>query len=563
MHVREIYVEGFMRLSKAHVRLPESGVVLITGDNGSGKSSLVESVAVGTAGKTLRGTPPWRDGEPGLIQLRLGDLRINRKKPKSGAVRLQYGKGDDKLNDYTTGSKAQADLNKLVQDWEAWKRTSVFRADEAGAFTEATDSQRKQLIESLTGTARFDPALKLARDDRKDVDKKVTRIERDIAVLEERLAGYDTRLADLEEDVDEVEIPDLVDPEVAQAKANKYEQLAKNTKEDIRTSERQLTDAKAKERDGQAALRAAEKQAARLDVDDCPTCEQPIPEETRATLRDEVEAQKLRLTKARETTTTVTANVEAEVEELEEELESLELQGRDARDDVRTAKNTIRRIAEATKEQKRREGLLEKGREARTKAAEELVEQEDKLEDLQAERAELAACEKVLGVQGVRSHILGRGLSGIETIANAWLARIGWPGLAIRLLPYSEKKSSDAVSDKISMKLEGAGGGYGYKAASRGERRRVDVALILALGEYAAAAQGVRPGTLWMDEILDGLDDEGVEAVSDAVQDLAKERAVVIISHREELCSALRPALHLHVEDGVVTSLGSSVQKAS
>src|SRR5262249_8944808 len=66
----------------------------------------------------------------------------------------------------------------------------------------------------------------------------------------------------------------------------------------------------------------------------------------------------------------------------------------------------------------------------------------------------LGAVEQVLGLRGVRAHVLGRALTGIEAVGNAWLAKIAGTGLQLTLKPYSEKKTG-GVTDAISLEIDG------------------------------------------------------------------------------------------------------------
>jgi len=144
----------------------------------------------------------------------------------------------------------------------------------------------------------------------------------------------------------------------------------------------------------------------------------------------------------------------------------------------------------------------------------------------------LDACEIVLGLRGVRALVTGKALSGLEALANVWLVKIA-DGMTIRLKSYTEKKTG-GISDCISLDVEGAGGGHGYKASSGGQRRRIDVAILLALSEMSGNRDFIA-----LDEIFDTLDIDGIESVSNALDELAKDRCVVVISHNEDLKNRL------------------------
>ena len=170
------------------------------------------------------------------------------------------------------------------------------------------------------------------------------------------------------------------------------------------------------------------------------------------------------------------------------------------------------------------------------------------------ELAVLKAVEQVLGLRGVRAHVLGRALTGVAHMANVWLGRIAGEGLTLRLTPCVEKKGG-GTTDAIGLEVDGAGGGYGYRAASGGERRRIDVALLLALSEVAAAAHGREPGLLVFDEVFDALDDDGVHAVAEVLGELAQERQVLVITHSKTLAEQVPATMRLRVAHGVVEVL--------
>jgi DNA repair exonuclease SbcCD ATPase subunit len=91
----------------------------------------------------------------------------------------------------------------------------------------------------------------------------------------------------------------------------------------------------------------------------------------------------------------------------------------------------------------------------------------------------------------------------------------------------------------MTLGVEGAGGGNGYKGSSGGERRRIDVALLLALADVAAGASSENPGTLFLDEVLDAIDEEGVGLLASALQEVATRRPIILITHSETLAHAV------------------------
>lgn len=172
--------------------------------------------------------------------------------------------------------------------------------------------------------------------------------------------------------------------------------------------------------------------------------------------------------------------------------------------------------------------------------------------ELVASQAELEALEDVFGLKGVRANVLGNALSGLESISNTWLERIGKPGQKIRLREYTEKdKGGNTPALSLELSHAERPAWHRYRACSGGERRRVDVALILALAEIGRAAHGRSRGTLFFDEVFDALDTEGIGLVTAVLDELGQDRCIVVISHNEDLVKGLNPALHVKMKCNV------------
>lgn len=519
--IRSVLLSGFMSYAdSAQLQLPRTGAVLITGKNGSGKSSLMEAVAWALWGKTLRGTPPYsEDGdkraEETEVLLELGDgtevfRKAKRGKPKELSVRVD---GDTQAAATVTKSQALVDMH--FSPFDSWRRCSVFSGQDLSAFSGASDAERKRLIEAILNIDRFEAAYKNVREQKGAADKRERKLSNELERLEGLMEGLAVARAQAEKETVDVK-PLEIKAETARDKLRSTRASIK----ELRASVRSLRDTHAVARHD---LQAAKEKVKRLGDAQCPTCEQPISDELREALQGEVDAAK----QAAETAERVykEQNKLAESEEetyqdianlLDEQIDRLKVEIRDARANNAAVEEaqTLLDSMSAGRE------VLDKRRDEHRAARIELRTYED-------------AC-KVLGTKGVRAHLLGSTLKAVSSIASAWLQEFSDGELSVDLSAYKENKDG-SVNDSITINVEGAGGGYGYKACSGGQKRRVDVALLLGLAQVASSAHGHKGGTLWLDEVFNQLDSQGFDAVGGMVADLAKDRCVAVISHHADI----------------------------
>ncbi len=161
-----------------------------------------------------------------------------------------------------------------------------------------------------------------------------------------------------------------------------------------------------------------------------------------------------------------------------------------------------------------------------------LADLDFEVEILQASEQVLSYTERLFGTRGVRSRILGQALGPIQDAANAFLEHLH-PDIKIELDADSDLKKGTSV-EKIALTIHGRGGGHGYRALSKGERKRVDIALLLALASLGGE------GTLFFDDTFDFLDEEGAEAVGRVLEELAVDRTVVVLTCVEHLAKVFR-----------------------
>jgi DNA repair exonuclease SbcCD ATPase subunit len=105
--------------------------------------------------------------------------------------------------------------------------------------------------------------------------------------------------------------------------------------------------------------------------------------------------------------------------------------------------------------------------------------------------------------------------------------------------------------DKIDPVLTGK---RTYKGCSRGEKRKVDLSIQCAINDLSIATGGSKVNLLIADEVIDPLDDQGVQAFINILQEKSQASTVLLMTHKPFVDSFAGKRWSL-VKSGGVTSL--------
>ena len=550
MMIKLLELTNFMRHNTTRLEFPERGVVLVTGPNGAGKSSIAEAVCWALWGETLRKKPPYRKDvsakAPCVASVVTHDGVTIERSRKGSTTKLdwqQRATTSDELTDFATTTKAQDRLESIIGGFDAWRASHAFSSSDAARLTQATDKERKLLLEHLAlDGAKFDTALQKCRAEQKVAQAKLYEMNIKLARAQERLTSAQQRREAAESIL--ASLPESV-PVGDSMRVAHLKSAERVLVEEVREMREGVTRAAGVTGRGDGELGVLQRQLGKLgDTGNCDACGQPVPTPLIEGLKAKIAARRAALDDARHT-------AEAEAEGFKLSARDAENRLQQLRNQLSTLEAELRRSSQVSTARAANEAEIFKANSAVKEAQVTLEEAQLAVPALQKEQAVLEAVEQVLGLRGVRAAILAKTLKSIELAINAWLPRLAGAHLKVRLTPSVETKSG-TISDSIGFEVDGAGEGYGYQASSGGERRRIDIAVLLALSDVACAARGKAPGTLFLDEVLDALDEDGVEAVALVLQELGKERPVVVVSHNQELAMRLPAAVKWHVVDGKV-----------
>ena len=158
--------------------------------------------------------------------------------------------------------------------------------------------------------------------------------------------------------------------------------------------------------------------------------------------------------------------------------------------------------------------------------------------------------------QGMPSFFLDSVMPFITSRVNKYLQVLSDGDIIMNFSTQKELKSGKDVRDKIGIQwvVEGLPNNY---LPSGGQMKKMSIATDLALMDLVSAREGDNINLLALDEVLDGLDDEGCSRVVSLLTDLRKSKdTILVISHEPSMLDSFEKSIHVVKEDGISRLVG-------
>lgn len=141
------------------------------------------------------------------------------------------------------------------------------------------------------------------------------------------------------------------------------------------------------------------------------------------------------------------------------------------------------------------------------------------------------------GKSGLKSFLLECELSEINATATKYAQRLLGSGARITLAATRKLKTKAVTREELSVSALIPGCTKRYAGASKGQKRRLDLALLLALRDVASSRSGVLITQFFADEVFDGVDKAGCDTVSALLKDLSTQYPISLVTHTNALKS--------------------------
>ncbi len=532
---------------------------LIRKSNGAGKSTIPNAIQWVLFGRTMHSRSPgdnvvnYFTGKNcyGQVVFKNGDS-ITRTRNTEGKNELIYVKdGDESTLTYDTLATAalqQQKLNKLFDlDWEVFCG-SVFFNQYGKPWMEMADSTRKKAIERILHVDRLTYYANAAKGRCSDLDLTVKKLEvlkdsansnieqykSEITRLQAMSSNFDNnkklRIADAKRLITEeankknlIILPDIVKLKAKWDIISKVEARILDLRKELNAKNLEISKITGNIKSLQATVDVWKIKSGKM----CASCEQPI-ESSHVSAKIDPILNELEANKSeRETLTEATKAIEENIKKAETilrekrpdtTLESVEVLKRQIDAHTKQIARLNSDITRITNEDNPHEVSILQLRDKITKA-------EDDLKTVASEHKRMEALNH-------HYHYIYKSYNDRSKIKN-FIFRDHVPFINSRLKYYLDIFELD-IKIELTDSLGISSNMWGYEFESGGERKRTDVAFMLAMFDFHEQMYGRQCNVLVLDEVDGRMDDDGIDSLISIIKNdlAARVETVLIISHR-------------------------------
>lgn len=141
------------------------------------------------------------------------------------------------------------------------------------------------------------------------------------------------------------------------------------------------------------------------------------------------------------------------------------------------------------------------------------------------------------GNGGIKSFLIEAEIPTINRIATGYAQQILRAGTYIKLCATKQLKTKAVMREELTIEAHIPGLAKSYAGASTGQKRRLNLCLVLAFRDILAARSTKSFSQLFADELFDGVDESGVETIAAFIREMARQYPVLLVTHTERLKS--------------------------
>ena len=523
------------------VQLNRSKSTLIIGDNGAGKSTMLDALTFALYGK------PFRNIKKNQL--------VNSVNGKGLEVEARFSIGGNKyliirgikknkFEIYKNGEMLNQDAS--IRDYQAYLEDTILKLNYKSfgqvvvlgsstfvPFMQLKAGERREVIEDLLDIQIFTVMNTLLKDRLSENKTAITDIKYNIDLLNNRITSSKTHNESIRQ---------LREGEVDKLKEKLREQIAivetqQEAVDTLITEVSDLTGEIADKAETKAKLKELQELDRELvtkhraltkevefyhDHDNCPTCKQGIDHQFKEETVSSHSAKTAEIEEARGQLKEKGAKLEERIDEIdgvESTIGEKNIEMGEHRITSKIAMNSCKSI---------KEELVGAEKEATEVDTQEIADLEAELRTGHADQTSLFDEKETLGIVssmlkdgGIKTRIIKQYVPVMNKLINKYLSAMDF---------FVQFELDENFNETIKSRFRDV---FSYSSFSEGEKLRIDLALLFTWRAVAKLRNSVSTNLLIMDEIMDSsLDTSGTEEFLKIIQDLTADSNIFIISHK-------------------------------
>ena len=533
IHFKKVRWKNFLSTGNqfTEVLLDRSPTTLIIGENGSGKSTMLDALCFGLFGKAYR---PIKKNQ-----------LVNSINTSGAVVEVEFEIGKNKFkvvrsikpNDFQIIRNGEAmdqeahsrDFQKILEDsilklnYKSFTQVVILGSSCFIPFMQLSTSHRREIVEDILDIKIFSTMNMLLKQNYKTISGELSELELEENLYRSKQEMEETHLGKIEQDAEKrIEV---LTKERDKYNVDKKERETRN--QEIQTALVNKTSVEADSSKLSTLRTQVKTKKSEVDKqrnffvknDDCPVCEQPIKQSFKKLRNKELLDQSQKYESA-------IGEMESELNRLNSNLSELnmlssELQQNNAEIKALTsmAEKCQKDLDQLSKDKKETDEIRSHIEDLKSN----IQEIDIRMKELKEENFYLDICKNLLHDTGIKSKIIKQYLPVMNQTIQKYLGILDF---------YVNFHLNEQFEETIKSRYRDD---FSYSSFSEGEKMRIDLALMFTWREIARLKNSTNTNLLIMDEVFDSsLDASGTDDFLKILNELESQN-IFVISHKGDV----------------------------